>query len=323
MHAYLNYDTTGQGLGKNVVGTLDSRHYFGVYHDENKSMNFDINYNFAKLKKAAGAKMYGINMLTKVIGNSGLWNYASGKLYNNSDSLAVFNQAKGEFVMSLYETDSNKLISVLGANPWLCESDSILLGASSNDSFQFAWYRDGNLWQGKNKKTQFVGSVGRYKVQLQRKGTSCTFMSKTIEITDKRPSVSWLYTLATCENSDSIKLPEGLPTGGYFSGKKVTAGGYFQPKLVGAGKHILYYLVTTAAGCTSKVSINATLIDTAKINIAAHSAICTEIDPFILNYMTPSGGTYTGKGVISNTFYPMNVDVGKHLITYSNTNGKA
>jgi hypothetical protein len=323
VHAYLNYDTTGQGLGKNVVGSLDSTHYFGVYHDENKSVNFDINYNFANLKKAKGDKKCGVNMLSKTNGNTGLWSYASGKLYNNADSLAVYNQAKGEFVMSLYETDSNKLISVLGANPWLCESDSILLGASSNDSFQFAWYRDGNLWPGKNKRTQFVGSIGRYKVQLQRKGTTCTFMSKTIQITDKRPTVSWSYTLNTCENSDSIKLPEGTPTGGTFSGKKVSAGGYFYPKLVGAGKHVLYYLVTTVDGCTSKASSTVTLIDTSKLTVTPISAICPESDPFLLKNITPSGGVYTGNGVVSNTFYPANAGNGKQAISYTFTNGKA
>jgi len=56
VHTYVNYDTTGQSLGKSMVGAIDSTHYFGVYYVDNSSVNFDINYNFKNLKSITGPK---------------------------------------------------------------------------------------------------------------------------------------------------------------------------------------------------------------------------------------------------------------------------
>lgn len=46
VHAYASYIPTIQPASKNVIGAIDSTHFFGVFYDNNTAVKFDINYNF-------------------------------------------------------------------------------------------------------------------------------------------------------------------------------------------------------------------------------------------------------------------------------------
>ena len=319
VHAYVTYDTTVQAAAKNVVSSIDSTHFFGVYYSDNTAVTFDINYNFKNLNTLSGAKRCGVDMLVKTTGNSGTWNATPSKLYDNGDSLYLKKLTKNEFVMALYKTDSSKLLSTNTGKQWFCGGDSLLISASGNDSFNYVWYKNGGIINGKTKKTLWVNSVGNYKVKLTRRGTSCSFSSVNMAISSRSTAVTWTNNINTCENGDSIKLTPGTPSGGYFSGKWVTANGYFHPKLAGAGVKTIFYNYVDTNNCTNRASIDATLLDTAKLIFTAPSSICTNSLPFILTALTPNGGNYQGKGVATNKFFPSTAGVGTHNITYTYT----
>ncbi|MFK7783700.1 MAG: T9SS type A sorting domain-containing protein, partial [Crocinitomicaceae bacterium] len=53
-----------------------------------------------------------------------------------------------------------------------------------------------------------------------------------------------------CTYSQPISLPNGVPSGGTYSGTGV-AGGLFDPSLAGIGTHVIYYSYIDGVGCSS------------------------------------------------------------------------
>jgi hypothetical protein len=316
LHAIVNYDYNPSFYGKNVAGTFDSSHYFTVYYSDNSAVGFDINYNFTNLAKTKGAKKCGVDMLAKPLGNGGTWNYTPSKFYDIGDSLVIKKQTKNEFVMNLFQTDSTKLLITAFNKDWFCGGDSLLITAQGNDSFTYVWYKNGGILAGKTNRTMWASSVGNYKVKLTRKGTSCSFTTSQMAVNSRSTSVTWNSSITTCENSDSIKLSQGTPSGGYFTGKGVTSNGYFHPKNLGAGNFAIFYNYVDTNSCINRASITAKILDTAKLTVTPISSICTGAISFTLNNITPTGGKYSGKGVSSTTFNPITAGEGSHKITY-------
>lgn len=78
---------------------------------------------------------------------------------------------------------------------------------------------------------------------------------------------------------------------------------------------------TNAAGCTSSNSITVTVNPLPVVTLASFSAVCNNAPAFALTGGSPSGGTYSGPGISSNTLTPSVAGTGTHTITYSYTNG--
>jgi hypothetical protein len=322
LHLYAIQRPTEQALSKNVTGYVDSTHYFGVFHEDNKSLTFNIQYRFDQYAFIKGTRKCAVHMLSKTAGYQGLWNFTPHKLYNGQDSLVVFNQTLKEFIPAYFETDSNRLISAGIFNPWLCANDSVLLIASGNDSFTYTWYKNGKVMPGIERNTAWANAAGQYKVTFNRKGTSCTFSSASYTVTDKRPSVTWNYSLNTCNNASEISLPEGAPSGGTFSGRGVS-NGKFNPMTAGSGTIPVYYQVSDKDGCIGRVSSNLVVFDTTTLSDAGINPVCPEIGPFSLQNISPTGGSYAGNHVSSGVFDPGKAGPGVHPIQYQLTNGNS
>lgn len=322
LHVYVINRPTEQGLAKNVTGYVDSTHYFGVFHEDNKSLTFNIQYRFDKYGFISGTKKCAVHMLSKNAGYQGLWNYTPHKLYSGQDSLVVFNQSMKEFVPAFFETDSNKLISAGIFSPWLCANDSVMLIASGNDSFSYTWYKNGVLMQGIEKNTAWANSAGTYKVTFSRKGTSCTFSSASYTVTDRRPNVTWNYNLNTCRNGDEVTLPQGSPSGGTFTGKGVS-NGKFNPMAAGSGNISVVYQYADQNGCVGRASSTLVVFDTTTLTDAGVDPVCPEVTPFSLQNISPSGGSYAGNAVNSGVFSPAKAGPGTHPVQYQLTNANS
>ncbi|GAB4139819.1 MAG: hypothetical protein Fur0041_15000 [Bacteroidia bacterium] len=55
------------------------------------------------------------------------------------------------------------------------------------------------------------------------------------------------------------------------------------------------------------------------VTFPAMSSICPSTPTFALNTATPLGGTYSGPGVVANTFNPTAAGLGSHILTYTYT----
>ncbi len=123
---------------------------------------------------------------------------------------------------------------------------------------------------------------------------------------------------AVCNNASPISL-YGTPAGGVYSGSGVI-GNVFNPELTEVGVHTITYTFTDEFGCANFATQEITTLEATFVSIGNLGGICQNADVFALTQGQPAGGTYSGTGVVGNTFNPAEAGVGTHLITYTYTN---
>ena len=113
-----------------------------------------------------------------------------------------------------------------------------------------------------------------------------------------------------CENGSSVQLTGGLPLGGVYYGNGVN-NNVFDPTIAGSGFHTITYVVN-GDSASSMVTVYA-LPDASFIT---SGPFCDNESNITLTSVT-SGGSYSGSGVISNTFNPDIVGAGSYWISYT------
>lgn len=139
-------------------------------------------------------------------------------------------------------------------------------------------------------------------------------------VVDSLPNLLFDFLTDVCHDSGLISLNAyASPSGGVYTGPGVT-GTDFDPIAAGLGTHVLTYTYTTPGGCV--VSIQDTTIVEPGVT-TSHPQIppvCLGSAPIPLLGGTPAGGTYSGIGVVNNTFVPDSAGLGVHTIVYEYTN---
>jgi len=102
--------------------------------------------------------------------------------------------------------------------------------------------------------------------------------------------------------------------GGIWSGLGVV-GNMFDPGIAGIGNHIITYIIVDVNGCASSDQTSI-LVIAPDATITPVNPMCADAAPVILNAHDP-GGTWSGTGVIGNTFNPFIAGPGNHRVRYS------
>ncbi len=142
--------------------------------------------------------------------------------------------------------------------------------------------------------------------------------TKTITV-NAAPTVTLANFAQVCLNTPPFALTGGLPTGGTYSGKGVSAG-QFNGSVAGVGTHTITYSYTNANNCTGTATNTITVNALPTVTIAGFSPVCVNAAAFLLTNGSPAGGTYSGPGVSAGQFNPATAGTGTHTITYSYTN---
>jgi hypothetical protein len=256
--------------------------------------------------------------------------FYSGKyIRNNYFFLDSVNHIAGLYAYRYTYSDANGCISfrddtllVKASSPVFllpitntCIKDApITLGGSPNGG-QYA----GNGVSGNSFDPAKAG-IGKHNITytFTNKENCSSTASQTASVF-KNTTVTWGYQITACENGDSIKMQQGSPNGGFFSGTGVSSVGYFKPLIAKAGTHAIYYTFIDTNGCFNKAISSALVHDTIDLFIGTIDPVCPSIPPFALSYVSPQGGTYSGTGVQSNEFDPK-VGSGSYSIKYQLTN---
>ncbi len=141
--------------------------------------------------------------------------------------------------------------------------------------------------------------------------------TSTINVNDE-PLVVLSAFADICIDASVVTLSGGLPAGGTYSGTGVTAG-VFDPAVAGAGTHTITYTYTDGNNCTSSATETITVHALPTVTLAQFTAVCEGTGIFQLSGGSPSGGTYSGTGVVGGFFDPAVAGVGIHSITYTYT----
>ncbi|HNR18874.1 MAG TPA: M4 family metallopeptidase [Bacteroidia bacterium] len=119
---------------------------------------------------------------------------------------------------------------------------------------------------------------------------------------------------ALCNNNAAVSLT-GTPAGGNFSGTGVT-GNSFDPSGLAAGVYQVTYNYSNGT-CSGSDVANITVNAQPIVDAGTYSALCENASSISLNG-TPSGGTFSGAGIIGNNFNPLGL-VGTNNVSYNYT----
>ena len=120
-----------------------------------------------------------------------------------------------------------------------------------------------------------------------------------------------------CNTNTPVQLAGFSPAGGSWSGTGVTATGVFTPSVAGVGLITLTYTFTDVNLCVNSSTIIANVSSPQVANAGNGFSKCINASQVALTGFTPSGGTWTGAGIIGNDFNPAGASIGTNILTYS------
>lgn len=122
---------------------------------------------------------------------------------------------------------------------------------------------------------------------------------------------------AYCVNDADVTMVV-TPAGGTFTGPG-TSGNTFSPETAGAGNFTIeYFYVHPVNGCTAELFTNVEVkaVPDAEISGLPADACLGGNFTFTLTGI-PAGGSFSGAGIVGNTFLPDSAGLGTHVITYT------
>ncbi len=125
------------------------------------------------------------------------------------------------------------------------------------------------------------------------------------------------YVFCTSNSLDTLR---GRPFGGRWIGSGVVGDSLFNPAIYSQNPGVLRYIYTDPITfCTDTGTANVSLTLPEQVEVLNSFLTCLNKDSVTLtNKVTRfNGGTWSGKGVVNNIFYPRLAGVGKHLLIYS------
>ncbi|MCX6271996.1 MAG: T9SS type A sorting domain-containing protein [Bacteroidetes bacterium] len=121
-----------------------------------------------------------------------------------------------------------------------------------------------------------------------------------------------------CLNADALELT-GEPVGGNFEGEGVF-GDWFYPGSAGEGNWTISYTYTNEFGCSTTVSHQIIVLPLPEVTIDPVGPLCADAEAVVLTGY-PTGGTFSGDGVIDGSFFPTVTGEGVYTVEYTYTDG--
>jgi hypothetical protein len=118
-----------------------------------------------------------------------------------------------------------------------------------------------------------------------------------------------------CSNSPPVILTGGTPFGGTYSGANVSNGA-FNPS---GGSKVITYSITYAPGCVRSASQIYSVLTAPSASLVSLGTVCNTTPAYPLTGGSPTGGVYSGPGVVNNQFDPGVAGPGNHVIFYTFT----
>lgn len=148
----------------------------------------------------------------------------------------------------------------------------------------------------------------------------CVDSSSQFVNVDLPASLSFGQYADLCNNGNSIVLNLGLPSGGFYTGIGVN-GVNFSPTQGVLGNNTLTYNYVSPNGCSDSITGIIVVNEAPTVTFDPISPICDTSAIISLAGVSPTGGTFSGAGVLNNSFFdPSVAGIGTHQITYTYSN---
>jgi hypothetical protein len=122
-----------------------------------------------------------------------------------------------------------------------------------------------------------------------------------------------------CQDGTIISL-NGYPAGGTFLGNGVNVNTFFKDSVT-PGNQSIVYAYTDGNGCTNSDTAEFVINALPSVSVSNQADVCADVNQISLSGGTPSGGSYSGNNVNTNSgvFYPLSAGVGLSNFVYSFT----
>lgn len=237
----------------------------------------------------------------------------------NSGTVSVFGQnscGSGQASFLPVSINPSPSLTITSPNPHLCAGTSTSLTATGT-GISFLWST------GEISPTIIVAPAVTTSYSVLATGINECSSTASITITiQSSPSVSLTLVQDNfCTDVNSAILSGGSPAGGTYSGTCVFYGTTVYPPVVGVGTYLVTYTYTNGFGCS------ATATDLLTINpvpavmfINVTSGVRLDTPAFdLMAYVSPTGGIFSGPGMIGSFFSPAMAGSGTHMIGYTYT----
>lgn len=145
-----------------------------------------------------------------------------------------------------------------------------------------------------------------------------TIIQKNINVLEIIPDgITFRELPDKCVDSSPIKLTDFIDNSkeGTFIGKGVE-GGYFSPNIAGAGAWVITFETGSSKLCKKQYVQTIVVHDKKVVEFTNIPVKCDNSIVQLENYVSHSGGIFTGVGVTNGVFDPSIAGIGKHKITY-------
>jgi PKD repeat protein len=204
-----------------------------------------------------------------------------------------------------------------------------VVSAGTNKSFcvdagiqQLIGSPSGGVWSGTGVSASGAfnpvnAGVGTHFIMYSFTNSNNCTNTATVNISvNPLPVVDAGQNLSFCDTNLVVQISGATPIGGLWTGSNITGTGALNLGPLLPGVYTYYYTYTDGNSCDAVDSILVTISTPTPANAGNNNFICVN-DPSFNLIGTPSGGTWSGQGVIGNTFSPALATVGVWTLTYT------
>jgi len=210
----------------------------------------------------------------------------------------------------------NPLPTIVVNSAAICERGSVVLTASGANTY--SWSPVATLNDSSGASVTASPAITTIYTVKGVDANSCSNSTTAVVTVNPLPFVDAGPDQTFCNTNTPVTF-FGNPANGIWSGNGITPAGIFNPSQAGVGIWRLTYSLTDGNNCTNHDTTFATVVNPMLADAGPDVAICITGSSVDLTAIgaTPAGGTWYGRGVSGNIFYPITAGVGQHVLTYS------
>lgn len=201
-----------------------------------------------------------------------------------------------------------------GKNLFLCVDNGLVdLGSEASPV--------NGTWSGPGINSELfdpaVAGIGTHVIRYTIvQGNGCTNYDEKVITVFEELTIDAGSDITVCSNEGILNLNETVSlVGGTWSGTGVS-GTNFNPS-IGQGSYQVQYTYTNQFGCTDSDTKIITVIKPQSVSVGSAINVCVTAPELNLSVaVNPTGGTWSGSGVIGEYFYPALAGVGTHDLEY-------
>lgn len=205
--------------------------------------------------------------------------------------------------------------------PKICSGNSLSILSPDNPNYVYEWYKDGQKLS-TNTATLLAIQAGRYWAVLKNNVKGCSSKSDTLVVSAvilPIPVVSSLGNINEICRGDSLLL-SGSQNSSYTYQwtRNDTLLSSKTSKVFGRQSGDYKLTITDTTGCkNTSAAFKLGITKSIPVTLDSIAALCGSDYPKIKLIGKPTGGVFTGNGVLANEFDPKLAGIGTHTIRYT------